>query len=207
VDLTEMGRALQVRRCDLGLSRAAVAQATGTRPVVVGRWERGELAPTLEEAERLAAVLRLDPSVTEAWAAPSSPPVTHEAPPSPPRRFLGFFPRRPTASADAASAAGRRSSVLRGLVPWTGRTVLVAPPPVHPPSYLDEPAERRRYAVRWAVTLLILGALAILLVWAVGQLLGTWGSFLDMFRAPRHTGPYSNALASMVAAGLPGGAR
>jgi transcriptional regulator with XRE-family HTH domain len=202
-----MGRALQVRRCDLGLSRAAVAQATGTRPVVVGRWERGESAPTPEEAGRLATVLRLDPSVTEAWSAPSSPPVTHEAPPPPRRRLLGLFPRRRITSGEVASAAGRRPSGLRSLIPWTGRTVLVAPPPAHPPSYLDEPAERRRYLVRWAVTLLVLGALAILLVWAVGQLLGTWGSFLDMFRAPRHTGPYSNALAWMVAAGLPGAAR
>jgi hypothetical protein len=50
-------------------------------------------------------------------------------------------------------------------------------------SYLDDPAEQRRYALRWALTLAILAALAIGLVWALLELREGWGAFLDLFRS------------------------
>jgi len=47
---------------------------------------------------------------------------------------------------------------------------------------LDDPVEQRRYALRWALTLLALGALAIGLIWALGELQEGWSAFLDLFR-------------------------
>lgn len=49
-------------------------------------------------------------------------------------------------------------------------------------SYLDDPRERRHYAIRWTLTVVILGALAILLLWAMDELAAAWRSMLDLLR-------------------------
>jgi TRAP-type mannitol/chloroaromatic compound transport system permease small subunit len=48
-------------------------------------------------------------------------------------------------------------------------------------SYLDDPAERRRYALRLLATVLVMMVMVLVLIWALGQLGGAWGSFLDLF--------------------------
>lgn len=192
--LAMMGRDLRARRRALGLTQVALAEAVGTRPVMVGRWERGEALPTMEEARRLAEVLDLDPSAAAGWSAlavssspdpaPAPPPVDEA--PAPARRYL---PRR-LAQLRAAWAA----RPLRQTEEERARSR------ERPPgeSYLDDPGEQRRYALRWAATLLLLGVLAIGLVWALMELLGSWGAFLDLFRGrPPGTG-LTQALAHLL---------
>jgi transcriptional regulator with XRE-family HTH domain len=180
-----MGRDLRARRRDLGLTQVALAEAVGTRPVMVGRWERGEALPTMDEARRLAEVLDLDPSMAAEWGVPALPPSPEAVPVPPPE--------------EAVAAPARHR-----LAPWLSRlTAAWAARPLRrteeeearqrerPPgeSYLDDPAEQRRYALRWVVTLLLLGMLAVGLVWALMELRESMGAFLDLFRGrPAGTG-------------------
>ena len=55
--LTALGGELRSRRRARGLNRATLAQAAGTRPVIIGRWERGEGVPTPAQVRVLADVL------------------------------------------------------------------------------------------------------------------------------------------------------
>ena len=183
--LAMMGRDLRARRRAVGLTQVALAEAVGTRPVMVGRWERGEALPTMDEALRLAEVLDLDPSVAAGWSALalSSSPDPVPAPPAGgggALRRVGPCPRWLTRlSAVWAARPLRRTEEERAL------------PRERPPgeSYLDDPGEQRRYTLRWALTLLVLGALAIGLVWALGEFLEGWCAFLDLFRGrPPGTG-------------------
>jgi len=191
VTLAMMGRDLRARRRALGLTQVALAEAVGTRPVMVGRWERGEALPTMDEALRLAEVLDLDPSVAAGWSALALPPSPDPAP-------------QPE---EAVFAPARRWPFLwlaRLQAVWAARplrrTEEEEAPRERPPggSYLDDPAEQRRYALRWALTLLLLGVLAVGLVWALAELWEGWGAFLDLFRGrPTGTGS-TRALASLL---------
>lgn len=175
--LAVMGRDLRARRRDLGLTQVALAEAVGTRPVMVGRWERGEALPTADEARRLAEVLELDPSAAAGWVAlavSSSPEPVPDPPPAEeagaPNRTLARWLSRLRAAWGARPL--RRTEEERALSRERSPGE----------SYLDDPVEQRRYALRWAVTLLLLGALAIGLVWALMELREGWGAFLDLFR-------------------------
>ena len=99
---------------------------------------------------------------------PAPPPA--EEGPAPARRALPRWLTRLTAAWVARPL--RRTEEERAL--------LRERPPGE--SYLDDPGEQRRYTLRWALTLLVLGALAIGLVWALGELLEGWSAFLDLFR-------------------------
>jgi transcriptional regulator with XRE-family HTH domain len=179
VTLAMMGLDLRARRRALGLTQVALAEAVGTRPVMVGRWERGEALPTIDEALRLAEALDLDPAAAAGWSAPAVSSSPDPVPAPPPGEEV---PTAPTGSS---------------LPRWLGRlTALWAARPLRrteeeralsrerPPgeSYLDDPVEQRRYALRWALTIVVLGALAIGLVWALAELWEGWGAFLDLFR-------------------------
>ncbi len=63
--------------------------------------------------------------------------------------------------------------------------------------YLDDPVEQRRYFWRWAFTLIVLGALAVGLIWALGELQEGWGAFLDLFRARPPGSGMTRALPSL----------
>jgi transcriptional regulator with XRE-family HTH domain len=188
-----IGRELRARRRALGLTQAEVAEAAGTRPVMVGRWERGEALPGLDEVIRLGEILDLDPSVAAGWRAvalrsapaPEGPPDALEAPdPSAARSRPRWL----------AHLSARASAWRSRPVPWRP-----APGP-RPPgeSYLDDPVEQRRYAIRWAMTLLVLGALAIGLVWALGELRQGWAAFLDLFRSRPPGSGLTSALALLL---------
>jgi len=190
-----MGRDLRARRRDLGLTQVALAEAVGARPVMVGRWERGEALPTMDEARRLAEVLDLDPSAAAGWSAlaVSSPPEPVPAPPP--------VEEAPLA---ARGALSRRLAQLKAA--WAARPLAQteeerAPSRERPPgeSYLDDPGEQRRYAVRWVVTLVVLGVLAIGLVWALMELRGSLSSFLDLFRGRSPGTGVTRALGSFFA--------
>jgi len=189
-----MGRDLRARRRALGLTQVALAEAVGTRPVMVGRWERGEALPTMDEARRLAEVLDLDPATAAGWGAPALPPspdavpapLPEEAAAAPARRWLPLWLARLKAAWAARPLRRTEEEKAR----------LQERPPGE--SYLDDPAEQRRYALRWAVTLLLLGVLAVGLVWALAELWEGWGTFLDLFRGrPPGTGQ-TRALATLL---------
>lgn len=192
--LAMMGRDLRARRRAAGLTQVALAEAVGARPVMVGRWERGEALPTRDEALRLAEVLNLDPSVAAGWSAlavssspdpvPAPPPV--EEAPIQARRALPRWLTR--LSAVWAARPLRRTEEERALSRER--------PPGE--SYLDDPGEQRRYTLRWALTLLVLGALAIGLVWAMMELREGWGAFLDLFRGPRPGTGLTRSLALLL---------
>jgi transcriptional regulator with XRE-family HTH domain len=201
VSLATFGRDLRARRRSLGLTQAGVAEAVGTRPVIVGRWERGEAIPTLDEVMRLADVLDPDPAMAAEWstvALPAAP--VREAPPT---GEIDLGPRRPSRPAwlarlaTVAAALRRRPALSR---PDGGRAAFPSPGRRHSgESYLDDPVERRRYALRWALTLLVLGALAIGLVWALVELRQGWDAFLDLFRSRPPGSGLTSALSPFLA--------
>jgi transcriptional regulator with XRE-family HTH domain len=202
VSLAIMGRDLRARRRALGLTQAEVAEAVGTRPVMVGRWERGEALPNLDEAIRLGEVLDLDPAVAAGWRAvalppaptPDEPPNSAETPGPPEGRPRPQWLVRLSAP---ASAWRSRLAPLRGR---GGQAAFPTPGPQLPgESYLDDPVEQRRYAIRWALTLLVLGALAIGLVWALGELRQGWDAFLDLFRGRPPGSGLTRALLQLLA--------
>ena len=183
MSLATMGRDLRARRRSLGLTQAGVAEAVGTRPVIVGRWERGEARPALDEVVRLTEILDLDPGVAAEWSAGALPPAPVPGTPSaPPETDLPARPRlRPAWLARLSGAVAARR--LRRAMRRPGAALSAPGPRLSGESYLDDPVEQRRYALRWALTLLVLGALAIGLVWALVELRHGWDAFLDLFRS------------------------
>lgn len=157
--LVEMGAELRAGRRARGITRAALARATGTRPVIVGRWERGEAVPSPAQARALAAVLDLPSAAATGWVS---------------------------AAEQAAAEPGRgwrlpgRDAPILPAVPGGGASPRPGPAQI-PASYLDDPGERRRYTLRWALTLLILGAMAVGLIWALGALADGWRALVDLF--------------------------
>ncbi|MBP1632081.1 MAG: Helix-turn-helix domain [Acidobacteria bacterium] len=187
---TALGGELRSRRSARGLSRAAVAHAVGARPVIIGRWERGEGAPTPGQVRALADLLELPPDLAAHWeaAAERAGPVTGADEPGAPAQASGrrewWLPRRRSPARLAARAGERPAD---------------AGPDGAYRSYLDDPAEQRRYTLRWAVTLVVLGALAILLIWALGELADGWRALIDLFRAGTSTGDGASALRLIAA--------
>jgi transcriptional regulator with XRE-family HTH domain len=205
VTLTVMGRDLRARRRALGLTQAGLAAAVGARPVLVGRWERGEALPSLEEAARLAEVLGLDPATAAGWTAVAR------------RTEAGPIPAPPPAEGAARPARARprwlrRLSALvarhraSGTVPGEADDNAVFPSPRRRHSgeyYLDDPVEQRRYLWRWALTLIVLGALAVGLIWTLGELRSGWGAFLDLFRGRPPGAGLTRALPLLLGLALP----
>jgi len=163
------------------MTRAALATAVDSRPVIIGRWERGEAVPTPEQARTLARMLGLPVGEAAAWeAAAQAAALAGEDPGA--GEGLGQPRRRPPAWwQQVRSVLGRgRPTGEPG-----GRDADAAYP-----SYLHDPAEQRRYTVRWVLTMAVLAALAIALVWLLGELADGWGAVLDLFRSrPAGNGP------------------
>lgn len=63
----EMGHDLRARRRARGMTQARLAGMVGVRPLVLGRWERGEAVPTRDQVNRLAEILDVDPAAAAAW--------------------------------------------------------------------------------------------------------------------------------------------
>lgn len=169
--LAAMGGELRARRRARGLTHAALAEAVGTRPVILGRWERGEAVPTAGQARSLAEVLDLPSGAAADWAA-----LAEQA-----GGGVGEEPGRGWRLPGRQAAGGLPLPADQGS-------------PGASSSYLDDPAQRRRYALRWALTLVILGALAVCLIWALGELAGGWQALVDLLRSGPATGDPAGAL-------------
>jgi transcriptional regulator with XRE-family HTH domain len=190
VTLAAMGVELRARREARGITRSALAEAVGSRPVIVGRWERGEAVPTPEQAQVLVRVLDLPPGEAAGWeAAARAGVMAGEEPPPGERRIK---PRRRTAAWWPAvrSALGRGRPGGESGGPGADAAYR---------SYLDDPAEQRRYTVRWVLTMAALAALAIALVWALGELADGWRALLDLLRSRPATGGPAGALSLLGA--------
>jgi len=184
LSLTALGGELHGRRSARGMSRATLAHAVGVRPVIIGRWERGEGIPTPGQVRALAGLLELPPALAADWEAAAE------------RAGLVAGAHEPGAPAQASARREwwlpwRRN--LARLAARAGERPADAGPDGACGSYLDDPAERQRYTLRWAVTLVILGALAILLVWALGELADGWRALIDLFRSGPGTGGEASA--------------
>ena len=174
LSLTALGGELRGRRSARGLSRTTVAHAVGVRPVIIGRWSGVRGSPPRGRCESWRICSGLPPALAADWeaAAERAGLVTGAAEPGAPAqasvRREWWLPWRRNLARLAARAGERPAD---------------AGPDGAYGSYLDDPAEQRRYTLRWAVTLVILGALAILLIWALGELAEGWRGLIDLFRA------------------------
>ena len=67
-DSRQLGRSLRVWRSVRRLKQQAVAQLMGVSQTTVSRWESGQAAPTLDEQQRLRALMaaRLDSAADSA---------------------------------------------------------------------------------------------------------------------------------------------
>jgi transcriptional regulator with XRE-family HTH domain len=189
VTLAAMGGELRARRQAREITRAALAEAVGSRPVIIGRWERGEAVPTAEQARALVRVLELDPREAADWEAAAQSVALAGPEPVAEARWAG--PRRRLAArwkVAVSSLGGRRPVEEPG-----GQA-----PDAAGRSYLDDPAEQRRYARRWALTLAILAALAVALIWALGELADGWRALVELFRSGPATDGPAGALRLLV---------
>ena len=229
VTRSEMGSDLRARRRARGMTQARLADTVGVRPLVLGRWERGEAAPTRDQIRLLVEILDVNSATATSWAEsagrtdrpePStvvrivqalggsdpwgdlpSPIVT--TPQKDRRRWPFSFGRRSAGGAEDSirSAAPPRSVGVTKPAPHPRLTSQpdgdARPPPVRRVTetpYMDDPEQQRVYTVRSALTLVVLGALALALVWAVGELSDGWGAFLDLFRGGDLAGDPTDAL-------------
>lgn len=208
----EFGKALRERRTAMDLSRSRLAAATGATAAAVGRWERGEGVPTPAQFAALPDLLRLSPAETEIWRALLDPGRVAAAgpgagdPPAPPSggEPVPVVRRLPTVQQpDPPPPAGGRPPVLlpdeerslretrrfEGLLS-RGNTGAIFPIPAGPgrvytygdgrPTY---EADRWRYRVRTVLLLVVLGVMAGLLVWAMGELGDGLSAIVDLFRS------------------------
>lgn len=171
--LAAMGAELRARREARGVTRAALAEAVGSRPVMVGRWERGEAVPTREEARALARVLELPPGEAGGWEAAAE---------------AGAWAGESTWWAGRRAGSPFRWRWWRGVGSFLGRGRPADEPggreaDAAPRSYLDDPAEQRRYAIRWGLTLVALAAMAVAAIWLLGELTDGWRAVLELFRS------------------------
>jgi transcriptional regulator with XRE-family HTH domain len=182
LDLVAMGGELRTRRRARGISRTVLAEAIGSRPVIIGRWERGEGVPTPEQAQALIRALALDSGAAVDWEAAA---------------LAGALSGGEGRSGgEAARPRGRRWAggwAAAGSRLWGGRSTGASPDRALS-SYLDDPAEQRRYVRRWVLTLAILGALAIALIWAFGELADGWRALVELFRSGPAPGEPAGAL-------------
>lgn len=54
-----VGKNLRAHRSRLGISQAAMAELLGVTKLTVGRWERADSAPSLDQLDEIAAALDL----------------------------------------------------------------------------------------------------------------------------------------------------
>jgi transcriptional regulator with XRE-family HTH domain len=188
-------QSLRERRFELGWTQARLAAAMGVQPSDVTRWERGDSLPPAATIRKAARVLDVAPEIARAWleevgAAPqraipeiSVRLVTDEQPADP---FLALGaatrPSRPVASSPTAPIAPRVREAGTGVV-----FPSYAPPVVYSSDPLP-PRGTRPSLGRVARTAAVLGALAGVLWWAMGQLGSGLAALFDLFGGPPDTG-------------------
>ncbi len=158
-------------------------RTAATRPATapVGR----PAAPPRRPAQPAAADTTTDAPTGEPW-------IQFDAEPAPPPPALSQLPHapspaaappRPTATATAARPAPPAPPAdpdATAAVPAPRRPV--ARPPVAPArSYLEDPKQRVLYGLRLILAVVALGVMAIIAIWAFGELFGALDEALDFF--------------------------
>lgn len=169
-DATAMGRTIREARLAQGMSLSQLAAAVGRSSSSVRRWERGEVPPAIGIIDDLATALDLDPdelralrpSLEQAEEAQAGPPDEPEL-------------------IDVAE------------VPVVSQGVDDQPTvesPAKPPSFFADVLEAFRSAtrswsswIRGALTAGVLLVMAIVLIWAMGELFDALGRIWDSFDA------------------------
>lgn len=174
-DALAIGRAIREARLERGMSLGQLAAAVGRSSSSVRRWERGEVPPAIGIIDDLARVLELDPD--ELRSLRSDPdPVTELAEPDTPSPAtpIDVIPR--IESTGAAFELAQQSDVEA--------------PTKRPPGFLGDVVEVVRGAtaswtgwIRGLLTLGVLLVMAIILVWALGELFEGLGEIWNSFDA------------------------
>lgn len=174
-----MGRTIREARLAKGMSLGQLAAAVGRSSASVRRWERGEVAPAIGIIDDLAAVLDLDADDLRSQRSPAAEPAMDAEPVSGAHPDTGrVAPQGPTTiEQDLASAT--------------------SPAPKDPSPERSTPATRgvvgdalaaiRNASTSWsgwiraALTVVLLIVMALILIWAMGQLAAAIGDIWDSF--------------------------
>mgnify|MGYP001814908051 FL=1 len=172
-----MGRTIREARLAKGMSLGQLAAAVGRSSASVRRWERGEVAPAIGIIDDLARVLDIDAeelrSQSQSGGEPAVPPPSNSR-------------------LDADVAGGNKPSTLEpdAVSPAqpTARTGETTAVPARSSGIIADAVEAVRHAtsgwggwIRGLLTAVILIVMALVLVWALGQLASALGEIWDSF--------------------------
>ena len=173
-DALAIGRAIREARLEKGMSLGQLAAAVGRSSSSVRRWERGEVPPAIGIIDDLATVLDLDPDELRSLRPEPDPVTELDEPDTPsPATPIDVIPR----------------------IESTGPVFEPAPQPDavparRPPGFLGDVVEVVRGAtagwtgwIRGLLTFAVLLVMAVVLVWALGELFGALGEIWDSFDA------------------------
>ncbi|HSJ72322.1 MAG TPA: helix-turn-helix transcriptional regulator [Acidimicrobiia bacterium] len=178
-DAMAIGRAIREARLEKGMSLGQLAAAVGRSSSSVRRWERGEVPPAIGIIDDLAKVLELDPDELRSLRPDPDPVAERDEPDTPsPATPIDVIPRiestglafEPEPQPDSGGS-GRR-----------------------PPGFIGDVVEVVRGAtagwtgwIRGLLTFAVLLVMAIILVWALGELFGALGEIWNSFDAETAT--------------------
>lgn len=172
-----MGRTIREARLAKGMSLGQLAAAVGRSSASVRRWERGEVAPAIGIIDDLARVLDIDADELRSQRPSASKPVV--APPGSPDHDTDMSGETgpSTFEHDAVAPAPIRSR--------TGEATVV---PERSNGIIADAIDAVRHAtsgwggwIRGLLTAAVLIAMALILVWALGQLASAMGDIWDSF--------------------------
>jgi len=172
-----MGRTIREARLAKGMSLGQLAAAVGRSSASVRRWERGEVAPAIGIIDDLARVLGIDADELRSQRPSVSKPVT-----SP--------PGNPHHDTDMAGETGPSTFEHDAVAPAPirARTGEATVAPERSNGIIADAIDAVRHAtsgwggwIRGLLTAAVLIAMALILVWALGQLASAVGEIWDSF--------------------------
>lgn len=164
---------LQALSAVLGIDKEVLFEKAGVGVPAV------ETSPTVEEVLGSLTPVeekKLDqvPPHLEFEPDDEVPPARHEAPPAPVKVSVAAEP-----VPAPASGTGRRVALS---TPTEPRYTYTTPaPPMVEPTYIEDQSQRQLYRVRHLATLVLVVALIVLFVWALGNSVEAFSSWWDDF--------------------------